>query len=56
MGSCEAAIGLLARTLPDIWQIAVGIPVIIVTFGAIMWRWGFRPDDRVLFTRRSSPP
>ena len=50
-----AVIGLLARELPDFWQIAVGIPMIIVTFGAIMWRWGFRPDDRVLFTRRSAP-
>ncbi len=49
-----AAIGLLARTLPDFWQIAVGIPMIILTFGAIMWTWGFRPDDRVLF-RKSSP-
>ena len=49
-----AAIGLLARTLPDVWQIAVGIPMIILTFGAIMWKWGFRPDDRVLF-RKSSP-
>jgi O-antigen/teichoic acid export membrane protein len=50
-----AVIGLLARSLPDLGQILLGIPMIIVTFGAIMWRWGFRPDDRVLFRKRSSP-
>jgi O-antigen/teichoic acid export membrane protein len=48
-------VGLLARMLEDAGQIALGIPMIILTFGAIMWKWGFRPDDRVLFRRTSSP-
>jgi O-antigen/teichoic acid export membrane protein len=46
-----ATVGLLVRALPEFWQIAVGIPAIIAVFGAIMWRWGLRPDDRVLFRR-----
>lgn len=45
------AIGAIARMLPEIWQIAAGIPLIILVFGTIMWRWGLRPDDRVLFRR-----
>jgi len=49
-----ALVGLLVRRLPDVWQITVGIPAIILVFGAIMWRWGLRPDDRVLFRRSSA--
>jgi hypothetical protein len=45
------AVGLVVRALPEAWQIVAGIPIIILVFGAIMWRWGFRPDDRVLFRR-----
>jgi O-antigen/teichoic acid export membrane protein len=45
------AVGLGVRPLPDVWQLTLGIPAIILVFGAIMWRWGLRPDDRVLFRR-----
>ncbi len=50
-----AAVGLLVRGLADWAQIAVGIPAIILTFGAIMWKWGFRPDDRILFRKSATP-
>lgn len=50
-GLGAVACGLPLRYLSDVWQITIGIPLIIAVFGAIMWRWGFRPDDRILFRR-----
>jgi hypothetical protein len=47
-----AIVGWLFTELPQDLQwveLAVGIPVILLTFGAIVWRQGFTHDDRVLF-------
>jgi hypothetical protein len=30
-------------------ELAIGVPVILATFGAIVWRRGFTHEDRVLF-------
>ncbi len=45
------ALGLIVRRLPDLWQIAAGIPAILAIYGAIIWYRGFRPADRILFRR-----
>jgi O-antigen/teichoic acid export membrane protein len=53
------AAGLLAGTLarfllPQTWQLVVGVPSILVAFGAILWTKGFGPEDRELFRMRKS--
>ncbi|MEA3066913.1 MAG: hypothetical protein QOK41_320 [Sphingomonadales bacterium] len=35
--------------LPETWQLIVGIPAIMVAFGAVLWTKGFGPEDRELF-------
>jgi O-antigen/teichoic acid export membrane protein len=44
-----AAVRLL---LPQTWQLVLGVPVILVTFFAILWNKGFGPEDRELFRLR----
>lgn len=41
------------RFLPDYWQLLVGIPVLLMLYGGIMWVFGFRGSDRLLFSRLS---
>jgi O-antigen/teichoic acid export membrane protein len=46
-----AAGWLVTRLLPHWLQLIVGVPFILLTYGTIIWVWGFGPDDRVLFRR-----
>ncbi|OWV34624.1 polysaccharide biosynthesis protein [Pacificimonas flava] len=49
-----AAAGYVVMTyLPDFWQIVVGLPALIMVYGSIMWVFGFKGPDRLLFTRLS---
>jgi O-antigen/teichoic acid export membrane protein len=49
-------IGFLATTyLPEWAELAFGIPAILCGYGAIIWRRGFGPEDRVLFRRKIVP-
>jgi O-antigen/teichoic acid export membrane protein len=43
------AIGLAARQLPELWMMALGIPAILVAYGVVIWRFGYREEDRLLF-------
>jgi hypothetical protein len=45
-----AAVRLL---LPDGWQL-VGVPAILIAFGAVLWTKGFGPEDRELFRMRKA--
>jgi O-antigen/teichoic acid export membrane protein len=38
--------------LPESLQLVVGIPAILIAFGAVLWTKGFGPDDRALFRLR----
>jgi hypothetical protein len=40
--------------LPETLQLVVGVPAIIMTFGAVLWTKGFGPEDRELFRMRKS--
>lgn len=51
-GSAAFAFGYAARALPELAEMLVAIPGILLLFGAIVWRWGFGPEDRALFARR----
>ncbi len=38
--------------LPEWVELSIGIPAILLTFGAIIWRFGFSNEDRTLFRMR----
>lgn len=44
-------VGWLATKVPEWAELAFGIPAILLTYGFIIWRRGFGPEDRVLFKR-----
>lgn len=46
-----ALVGWGATQLPEWLELIVGIPAILLTYGAIIWFVAFRPEDRVLFRR-----
>jgi len=47
-----SATGWLAtRHLPEWAELAFGVPAILGIYFWIIWRWGFGPDDRVLFRK-----
>jgi hypothetical protein len=33
-------------------ELTIGIPAIFGLYGWIIWRWGFGPEDRVLFRKK----
>jgi O-antigen/teichoic acid export membrane protein len=40
--------------LPQTLQLVVGVPAILLAFGAVLWTKGFGPEDRELFRMRKS--
>ncbi len=50
--AAATAIGYLATLLPEWAELAIGIPLILVAFGAVIWKRGFTHEDRVLFRKR----
>jgi O-antigen/teichoic acid export membrane protein len=48
-------VGAIVRlALPQTWQLVIGVPAILVAFGAILWTKGFGPEDRELFRMRKA--
>lgn len=45
------AVGYLATRMPEWVELIFGIPLILLTYGWIIWRKGFGPEDRVLFRK-----
>ena len=50
-GAPAIIIGWLATRLPEWAELAIGIPAILFAYGWVIWRYGFGPEDRVLFRR-----
>lgn len=46
-------LGIAARRLPEISQMLVTIPGVLILFGFCIWKFGYGPDDRMLFARQS---
>jgi O-antigen/teichoic acid export membrane protein len=40
--------------LPQTFQLILGVPAILVAFGAVLWTKGFGPEDRELFRMRKA--
>jgi O-antigen/teichoic acid export membrane protein len=50
-GAVAFAFGHAARGLPELWQMLVTIPGVLALFAALIWRFGYAPEDRVLLSR-----
>ena len=49
-----AAVGIAFVALPKRleWiELALGVPLILIAYGLVLWRRGFGPEDRKLFQR-----
>lgn len=44
-------VGWVATMLPEWAELAIGVPAILLAYGWVIWRFGFGPEDRVLFRR-----
>ncbi len=51
-GGVAFAAGYAARVLPELPEMLVVIPGVLLLFGAVIWRFGFGREDRALFARR----
>ena len=47
-------VGQVAIRLPEWAELVFGIPAILAAYGWVIWRRGFGPEDRVLFSRSKS--
>ena len=45
-------VGWLVTRLPDWFQLSIGIAAILATYGFAIWKYGFGPEDRVLFKKK----
>lgn len=44
-------IGIAATQLPEWAELALGVPAILGVYLWVIWRWGFGPEDRMLFRK-----
>jgi O-antigen/teichoic acid export membrane protein len=55
-GAPAIIMGWLATRLPEWAELVVGVPAILLAYGWVIWRYGFGPEDRVLFRRNLEHP
>lgn len=49
-----SAAGFASMTfLPPFWQLTVGLPVLLMIYGSLMWFFAFKGPDRLLFSKLS---
>ena len=49
-------VGQVVIRLPEWAELAIGMPLILLVYGWIIWTRGFGPEDRVLFRRKLTEP
>jgi uncharacterized integral membrane protein len=49
-----AVVGYVMIHLPEWAELLFGIPAILATFGFVLWKRGFGPEDRELFKMKKS--
>ncbi|ARS28512.1 lipopolysaccharide biosynthesis protein [Sphingomonas sp. KC8] len=50
-------VGFVAIQVPEWLELTVGVPLILLSYGAVIWFKGFTAEDRVLFRmKKGSPP
>jgi O-antigen/teichoic acid export membrane protein len=52
--AAASVVGAIAVRLPEWLELALGIPAILATFGAVIWWRGFGHEDRELFRMRKA--
>jgi O-antigen/teichoic acid export membrane protein len=50
-GAAAAAVGGIATATPEWSELLIGVPAMLVFYSALIWRFGFQPEDRKLFAR-----
>lgn len=53
-----ALLGMIIVSVPPRFEwveLAIGVPAVLGLYSWIIWRWGFGPEDRVLFKKAPSP-
>jgi O-antigen/teichoic acid export membrane protein len=48
-GAAASIVGFVATLLPEWLELSLGVPLILVTFGTMVWYRGFTAEDRTLF-------
>lgn len=48
-------VGFAVKLLPEWAELLIGVPAIAAVYGAVIWRRGFGPEDRVLFRKNMAP-
>ncbi len=51
-GASAAAIGGIATATPEWSELIIGVPTMLGLYSWLIWRFGFKPEDRKLFARR----
>ena len=41
--------------VPEWVELVIGIPVVLATYGFVIWRRGFGEEDKVLFRKQVTP-
>ena len=48
-------VGWLFTQLPEWAELLFGVPAILLTYGWVIWKKGFGPEDRILFRHQARP-
>jgi hypothetical protein len=48
-GAVAGVVGYGATKLPEWLELSLGIPAILLSFGVVIWKFGFTSADRTLF-------
>ncbi|AGH50068.1 MULTISPECIES: lipopolysaccharide biosynthesis protein [Sphingomonadales] len=54
--AAAAVVGFIAIQVPEWLELTVGVPLILLSYGLVIWYKGFTPEDRVLFKLGGSGP
>jgi O-antigen/teichoic acid export membrane protein len=52
--AAAGSLGYLVTRLPEWLELSAGIPLILLIFGAVIWRFGFTSEDRTLFRLKAA--
>jgi O-antigen/teichoic acid export membrane protein len=50
--AASAAVGGIATATPEWSELLIGVPAMLALYCGLIWRFGFKPEDRKLFVRK----
>ncbi|SNS81633.1 Membrane protein involved in the export of O-antigen and teichoic acid [Sphingomonas laterariae] len=54
--AAAVAVGVVAVQLPEWLELVLGLPMILLSYGLVIWTKGFTAEDRVLFKLKKNEP